>query len=171
MMIEISAVKQTEIHMLLAIAKATFLDTFAHLNTAENIEIYTAKSFTFEQTLKEFEVDGSCFYFVRLDNEIAGYLKLNSGEAQTEAGLGNSVEIERIYVLNKFQGQRLGKALFEFSLRFADDRNAEWLWLGVWDENAKAIEFYKRQGLQPFSTHDFILGHALQTDILMKLAL
>jgi ribosomal protein S18 acetylase RimI-like enzyme len=45
------------------------------------------------------------------------------------------------------------------------------MWLGVWDQNVKAIEFYRRQGLSEFSKHDFLLGNDQQTDILMKLKL
>ena len=171
MMIEINPVKKTELGDLAAMAKSTFLDTFAHLNTVENIEFYTSKSFSPEQIKIEFETDGSTFFFVRVDREIAGYLKLNTGDAQTETGLENSLEIERIYVRDQFQGQKLGKALFQFAIQFAKDRNANWVWLGVWDENAKAIEFYKRQGLAAFAKHDFKLGSELQTDILMKLAI
>lgn len=171
MKIEIVILSQTQIHELKDIAKVTFLETFADLNSPENIEIYSANAFSEEQLIAEFEMDGSCFFFAYVDDTLGGYLKLNTGNAQTESVLESSLEIERIYVLRKFQGKRLGKTLFEFALQFAKSINAHWLWLGVWDKNVKAIEFYEHQGLQPFSEHVFELGNDFQTDILMRLAL
>lgn len=102
---------------------------------------------------------------------MAGYLKLNIDEAQTDRPLENALEIERIYVLNAFHGKGLGKALFQYSIGAAKARALDWLWLGVWEENMKAIDFYHRQGLTAFSTHAFHLGKDRQTDILMKRAL
>ena len=98
-------------------------------------------------------------------------MKLNTQDAQTDSKVENALEIERIYILAECQGKGLGKTLIEFSRQFASEKNAQWLWLAVWDQNDKAIEFYKRQGLSEFSAHDFMLGHETQRDILMKLKL
>ena len=171
MSVKISQINNDQTNELRNIIEVTFLETFAHLNTAEDIEIYSAKAFTTEQIVKEFHNENSFFFFVYFEEAIAGYLKLNIGDAQTESKLENALEIERIYVLARYQGKRLGKALFEFSKQFASEKNAQWLWLGVWNQNEKAIEFYKRQGLSEFSTHDFMLGNDPQTDILMQLKL
>ena len=59
-----------------------------------------------------FNID-SLFFFAKVGNEIAGYLKLNAGAAQTELTDHETVEIERIYVQNAYQGLKIGKALFE----------------------------------------------------------
>ena len=42
------------------------------------------------------------------------------------------------------------------------------IWLGVWEENNKAIAFYKRHGFEVFGSHPFKLGGDLQRDLLMK---
>ena len=91
--------------------------------------------------------------------------------SQTEIKKDDSVEIERIYVLKKFQGRKIGQLLFEKSLEAADSRKADYLWLGVWEENQKAIEFYKKNGFIEFDRHIFRLGDDDQTDIMMKLVL
>jgi len=171
MTIKIEAVKKTQIEALRQIVETTFLDTFAHLNVPENIAIYSAQAFTPTQIQNEFNNKNSFFFFIYDDDEVAGYLKLNIEDAQTESDLDNAVEIERIYIIRSLQGRGLGKTLFEFSLQFANDRSAAWLWLGVWDQNAKAIDFYKRLGFREFSQHAFNLGKERQTDILMKMRL
>ena len=157
--------------MLRDVIEVTFLDTFAHLNTVENIEIYSQAAFTTQQISKEFRNENSFFFFIYFEDRITGYLKLNTQDAQTDSKLENALEIERIYILAEYQGKGLGKTLIEFSRQFASEKNAQWLWLAVWDQNDKAIEFYKWQGLSEFSAHDFMLGHETQRDILMKLKL
>ena len=47
----------------------------------------------------------------------------------------------------------------------------DWLWLGVWEENPKAIQFYKKLGFVDFGEHEFDLGDERQRDIMMKLSL
>ena len=113
----------------------------------------------------------STFFFAYAGKEIAGYLKLNTKGAQTEQGLKNALEIERIYAARSFHGKGVGKALMQKSITIAGDINADWLWLGVWDQNKHAIEFYERQGFKIFGHHNFLMGAELQHDILMKLAI
>ena len=43
------------------------------------------------------------FYFIYYQESLAGYLKVNIKDAQTELFEGNNLEIERIYILNDFQ--------------------------------------------------------------------
>lgn len=165
---DIIPVERSQISSLRNIIETTFMDTFAHLNTDENIKIYAAKALSVVKITAEFENENSYFYFVCSEGEQAGYLKLNVKGAQNETSFGNAVEIERIYVLKKFQGRGLGKALFNFSKKFAKDRNKDRLWLGVWDQNTNAIEFYKRQGLDVVSQHVFWLGKEQQIDLMMS---
>jgi diamine N-acetyltransferase len=81
------------------------------------------------------------------------------------------VEIERIYVQNAYQGLKIGKALFDKAVSVAKERKASYLWLGVWEENHKAIAFYEKNGFLAFDKHIFMLGNDPQTDIMMKLML
>ena len=43
------------------------------------------------------------------------------------------------------------------------------LWLGVWEFNTRAIEFYHRQGFVDVGNKEFMLGSELQTDLIMQL--
>jgi len=48
------------------------------------------------------------------------------------------------------------------------EKNYHTIWLGVWEHNQRAIDFYKRWGFKKFDEHDFILGNDVQKDWLMK---
>ncbi|HEY1872444.1 MAG TPA: GNAT family N-acetyltransferase, partial [Chitinophagaceae bacterium] len=115
--------------------------------------------------------ENSGFYFATLDNNAIGYLKLNFGQSQTELKDDNSLEIERIYVLKGFHGKNVGQLLYEKAIQIARQRNADYIWLGVWEENSRAINFYKKNGFVQFDKHIFRLGNDEQTDTMMRLKL
>jgi GNAT superfamily N-acetyltransferase len=104
------------------------------------------------------------------DEEIVGYLKLNFNQAQKEEVLkGEAFEVERFYILKLYHGKGFGSQLFNKAIKIGKDKGYEQLWLGVWEHNKRALEFYTEKGLTPFSTHVFQLGQDTQTDILMQL--
>ena len=126
---------------------------------------------TLHQINKELQNKNCQFYFAKVKEEIAGYIKLNIGDAQTELVNGNGLEIERIYVVKEHQGKKIGQILFEKALEVANKMNRDFIWLGVWDQNPGAIKFYERNGFEIFDKHRFVLGTEIQTDIMMKLEL
>jgi ribosomal protein S18 acetylase RimI-like enzyme len=89
--------------------------------------------------------------------------------AQTELVDSTSIEIERIYLLKKYQGKGFGKNLIDFVIEIASNDNLYRIWLGVWSKNKKAIEFYKKLGFIKFDQHLFKLGKDEQLDYLLEL--
>ena len=132
---------------------------------------YLDKKFSVEQLTLEFNNNESEFYFAKISNKVVGYLKLNCGDAQTEIKDNKAIEIERIYVLKEYFGKKVGQVLYDKALNIANSKNAKYIWLGVWEENPRAIRFYKKNGFVEFDKHVFVLGDDEQTDIMMKLEL
>jgi ribosomal protein S18 acetylase RimI-like enzyme len=58
--------------------------------------------------------------------------------------------------------------LYEKAIGIARQRNADYIWLGVWEENHKALRFYRKHGFVEFDKHIFKLGDSEQTDFMMK---
>jgi ribosomal protein S18 acetylase RimI-like enzyme len=154
--------------VLLAIGKQTFQETFAPHNSEQNMIQYLNESFTAQRLAAEIGNEGSEFYFALLGDRVVGYMKLNSGASQTEIKESNGIEIERIYVLKEYHGKQVGQLLFEWAMEIACDRKFDYVWLGVWEYNKRAIRFYEKNGFVPFDTHVFRLGEDVQTDIMMK---
>lgn len=168
---EIKKIGLSESVQLQKISIQTFVDTFSELNSEEDMQNYISEKLNLDQLKSELENPNSEFYFAENEDGICGYLKLNFGEAQTETHNQNAVEIERIYVSKEFLGLKVGQILFEKSLEIAKERNADFIWLGVWEENFRAIRFYEKNGFEVFGKHDFKLGNDIQTDLMMKLKL
>ena len=153
------------------IGKTTFAETFTEHNTKEDLDKYLEESFSNEKLTAELTNPHSFFYFAEEDEKVIGYLKINFDEAQTEVKDNKALEIERIYVLQDFHGKKVGQALFDKAITIATEMKVTYVWLGVWEQNHRALQFYKKNGFVPFDTHIFKLGNDEQTDIMMKLAL
>ena len=147
----------------------TFKETFEEVNTEEDMQKYLDENLSIEKLKSELENPNSEFYFAENNDEILGYLKLNFKDAQTEKLEENHFEIERIYVLKAFLGQKIGQILFDKAIEIGREKNLEYVWLGVWEENHRAIRFYGKNGFEIFGKHDFVLGEDVQTDLLMKM--
>lgn len=180
--VKIVQVSEKDLPDLIAISRETFADTFGKDNSPEDMAKFLDENYNEDKLGGEIATPGSSFYFLKVDGEVAGYLKLNVDDAQNEEVAPNGLEVERIYLrleveriyLRKsFQHRGLGKQLFEF----AEEKGREWgksvLWLGVWEhnENENAKNFYASRGLTRFSEHVFVLGDDRQTDFLLKKAL
>ena len=164
----IRKVEIADVEVLAKLAKQTFRETFAHDNTEEQLQRYFEEAYSLKNLSTELENPDSETYFIMHEEEIAGFLKVNWGNAQTEKELENAFEIQRLYVLQAYQGFGLGKQLFEFALELAENNGFSWAWLGVWEHNTKAQAFYNRYGFEKFSHHRFMVGQKVDTDWLLK---
>lgn len=167
--IEIKKVKLADIADLQVIGRQTFFETFADHNTADDMQKYLDNNLSTDKLQNELTDKNSEFYFATLDNKVIGYLKINFGQAQTELKDKSSLEIERIYVLKDFHGKKVGQVLYDKAIDIAKQTNAEYVWLGVWEKNPRAIKFYEKNGFVAFDKHIFKLGNDEQTDIMMRL--
>lgn len=158
----------SDIDLLKSISRQTFIETFSAGNTEENMTKYVEEELSTEKLTAELSNSNAEFYFATLEGKIIGYLKLNFGESQTELQDHNALEIERIYVLKEFIGKNVGQILYDKAIQIAKKEKADFVWLGVWEENPRAINFYKKNGFVEFDKHIFKLGNDKQTDIMMK---
>ncbi len=169
--IKLRKITLVDLAELKSISQKTYSDAFSWGNTKENMLLYLNSSFNKEKLQSEIIENQSAFYFAKYKNETVGYFKINFGSAQTDLNDRDAMELERIYVLEKFQGKSIGKKLLTDVIQIAKKREVNYLWLGVWKKNEKAIKFYKKQGFTTFNSHPFKMGTEIQTDLLMKLTL
>jgi ribosomal protein S18 acetylase RimI-like enzyme len=169
--IKIDQINNSNIEALQQIGRQTFSETFAESNTAENMAKYLEEAYSHEKLSTELNNPNSFFYFAMLDEKVIGYLKLNMGPSQTELKDNDALEIERIYVMMEFHGKKVGQLLFDKAITIAKEKHVAYVWLGVWEENKRALQFYTKNGFVEFDQHVFVLGDEAQTDIMMKLEL
>jgi ribosomal protein S18 acetylase RimI-like enzyme len=169
--ITITKVTAQDVVALQTISRATFAQTFDAHNSPEDMQNYLNTSFAIDKLTTELNNPESEFYFAIEGDTVIGYLKVNTGNAQTEKKDPNAFEIERIYVDQTYLGKKIGQLLFNKAIDLAVERKSNYVWLGVWEENHRAIQFYLKNGFITFDKHVFMLGEEVQNDFMMKLEL
>lgn len=171
MTIKITKCTLDDLHKLQGISYETFNETFKEQNTLENMKAYLEKAFNLKKLEDELSNPSSEFFFVYFNNELAGYLKVNINDAQSEDMGNEALEVERIYIKRDFQKHGLGKYLLNKAIEVAKVHNKTKVWLGVWEKNENAIAFYKKLGFVEIGAHSFYMGDEEQIDIIMTLAI
>lgn len=146
----------------------TYNETFNHVNTPANMKAYLEEAFNICKLRDELSNRSSSFYFLYVDEELAGYLKLNEYMEQSDINDPQSIEIERIYVAKEFHGKGLGSILLKKANDIASIQKKSYIRLGVWEKNEKALLFYKRNGFYIIGKHSFFMGDDEQTDLIMR---
>jgi len=149
------------------ISYETFYETFKYENSPENMNAYLERAFNLKQLENELSNRSSQFFFAYFNNQVAGYVKINSSDAQSEKMGDDSLEVERIYIRSQFQKHGLGKYLINKAIEIAVKENKRIIWLGVWEKNENAIAFYKKMGFVQTGAHSFYMGDEEQTDFIM----
>jgi ribosomal protein S18 acetylase RimI-like enzyme len=163
----IRPVTTDDVAQLQEISKVTFKDTFDPYTAPADMQKFLDEDYATDKLLAEINNPDSRFFFLIKDDEVAGYLKINVGAAQTEHLKENALEVERIYLLPKFQHQGLGNVLFDYALAIAEKEGKDYVWLGVYEHNVNAQHFYKRHGFKKVSQHVYQVGSDPQVDWLL----
>lgn len=168
MTIEIKKCTLDDLKTLHNLSVETYTDTFGEYNTEADLNDYLDKAYNNTELKKELTNSNSMFYFAFYDGKLAGYLKLNVLDAQSESIGDESLEIERIYIRKQFKRLGLGTKLLNFGIAKAEELNKQSVWLGVWENNFPAQKFYQKMDFVRYSEHKFIMGESVQTDYILK---
>lgn len=163
----IKPITTSDVEKLQKVSRKTFKTTFDPYTAPNDMVRFLEEDYETVKLVKEIENPNSRFYFLMVQNEIAGYLKINVGDAQTEHLRENALEVERIYLRSSFQHRGLGNVLLDFAEKTAREEGKDYMWLGVYEKNVPAQHFYKRHGFSKVSQHTFQVGRDPQTDWLL----
>ena len=156
--------------ILTEIARKSFYDTFADhpKNAPEDMKSYMDEAFTVEAISSELADKNSTYFVAEIEKEMVGFAKLKGNSREEGISGENPIELCRLYALQEFIGKGIGKALMLHCFEFARENGHDVFWLGVWEYNYRAQEFYKKFGFEKCGEHIFQLGNDPQTDWLMQ---
>jgi ribosomal protein S18 acetylase RimI-like enzyme len=153
---------------LTAMGITAFCQAFAGDNKQEDIDKYVAEEMNQHKITRELEDSDNRFFLAWHNEQLIGYAKMRTAKKPKELAGRNPMEIERIYVLQQYHDMKVGAALMNHCIEYALGNQHDVVWLGVWEHNHRAVNFYKRWGFELFGSHQFKLGDDIQTDVLMK---
>jgi diamine N-acetyltransferase len=149
----------------------TFSDTFAKDNTSKNMNSYLKKSFSPEIQAQELSDPDMVFLIAESDGIPIGYATLIKNSRHELISGAYPLEVRRIYALQEYIGMGVGRELMNASINEAGYLACDCIWLGVWEKNQRAIDFYRKWGFYEVGTQTFLLGNDAQTDLVMMLEL
>jgi diamine N-acetyltransferase len=155
---------------LASIAWKSFYDAFADhpKNAPDDLKSYMDGAFSVEAIASEL-ADKDTFYLIaEIAGKMVGYAKLKQNSREDCVSGTKPIELCRLYSLNEYIGKGIGKALMLNCLDFAADNKHDFMWLGVWEFNFRAQEFYKKFGFEKCGEHIFQLGSDPQTDWILE---
>lgn len=157
---------------LATLAERTFRDTFAATNTPENMDEHCRRSFGEEVQAAEIRNPNIITLVAESNGCLVGYAQLRPGADAPGCVPGcKPAEIHRLYVAAEFHGKGLAQALISASNSALGERSCDVAWLGVWEQNPRAISFYRKCGFVEVGEHVFLLGSDSQRDVIMALRL
>lgn len=170
-MLTIRIADKRDAELIAELSQQTFVETFASMNSKENMDKFQDESFSKELLIKEVGAAGNIFLLAYENEEAVGYVRMRENNNPPELAGINAMEIARLYAVKNAIGKGVGKVLMQECISIAKQKDKALVWLGVWEHNKRAINFYIKWGFEKFATHIFKLGNDNQTDWLMKKSL
>jgi ribosomal protein S18 acetylase RimI-like enzyme len=164
---EIRPARAEEAEELSGLAREIFSTTFGPYNTSSDMELYCSEAFT-PAALAAAIADPSTDVIVALEGDrLAAYAQLHRGEAPAAVNGSAPIELMRFYVHGSLHGRGLAQDLMRTVAALSSAMGADTLWLGVWENNPRAISFYRKYGFDVVGDQPFMLGTDLQRDLVM----
>lgn len=164
--VTIRRVLPDDAEVLSALSKKTFYDTFTGTCTEKDMQHFLHEYFDIEVVKKELADKNDFYFFIEVDGEAAGYLRLMEDYRNFDLmKQWKALELKRIYIDRPYHGKGLAQQLMQFAETFAKENQYEVLWLGVWEHNLRAKRFYEKMGFKDSGyMHDFPIGDTPQRD-------
>lgn len=143
--------------LLADIGRISFIESHGHSAPAADIDAYVAAKYTPAILQQELNDPGNIYHILYHAQQAAGYSKIilhspHPGMPQ------NITKLERIYLLKEFYQLKLGYQLLQFNIDLSKKNNQAGMWLYVWKENHRAVNFYIKAGFQIIGSYDFKLS-------------
>jgi ribosomal protein S18 acetylase RimI-like enzyme len=159
--------QSADAQLLADLGSRTFDETFAESNRPEDLEAFLRATYGLAQQRAEL-ADPRLRYFVGvLEGLPSGFAMLRDGTSDPSVTGSDPIELARIYVVRAASGCGIGSALMESVIAEARSLARRTLWLGVWEHNHRAQEFYQRWGFHAVGQHIFMVGSDPQIDLVM----
>ncbi len=150
------------------IGQSTFKDTFAHLYAPEDLEEFLKYNHCAAYYDDFFDEKGSAAWVAEApDGEVIGYCTVAPCSLPAPDMPANSGELCRLYLDQKAQGQGIGKAFLTLALDWLET-HFDHVYVGVYSENFRAQELYRRYGFEKVAEYHFLVGKHPDLEWIMK---
>jgi ribosomal protein S18 acetylase RimI-like enzyme len=169
--ISIRCAAAEDARLVASLATVTFYEAYFEQDDPHGMADYLAESFPVAKIAAEL-ADPSChFFIVYRRGRAVGYAKMRDIEPHESVTSANPIELQRIYTVERVWGTDVGEALLRHCLEFARGLGKDAVWLGVWEENPRAMAFYEKHGFERVGTLEFPYGDTVGINAVMQIDL
>lgn len=129
------------------LGRVTFSETFGYLfrNHRNDLAAYLAATFSARKIARSLEKPENAYWLACIDDLPVGYAKLKLRSPTAHVSRPDAAQLQKIYVLQDFLGQGIGRALLDAAMEQAKNVAAPAVWLAVLRENIAAAGFYENR--------------------------
>ena len=153
-----------DIDALCRLGAATFRETYRKISDPREVDEYADEHFTPAKVEAWLRRPGARTLLAFVAELPVGYAHVRSARVPDCVADREAVELSRLYLLASAQGTGLGAALMAAALADVAALGGRTVWLGAYDRNAKALDFYARRGFVRVGTHAFEFGGQVYAD-------
>ncbi|MCI6075671.1 MAG: GNAT family N-acetyltransferase [Bacteroidales bacterium] len=152
-----------DIPLIRQLAEQVFPETYKNIITPEQCRYMMDMMYSEESLRRQMTEEGHVYQLLSVDGEAAGYVSVQPIESDL-------YELQKIYMLPRFQGRHLGRTLFDAAVALVKKLHPEpcRIFLHVNRYN-KAKTFYEHLGLKVTKQGDYDIGHGyFMNDYIME---
>lgn len=153
----VSIIKAAEDHadLLSALSNLTFRESHGHSAKEEDINSFVEEKYSATVLRMELQEMNNIFQLLYYNNKLAGFSKVILNFPHPNCNTANIAKLERIYLLKEFYSLHLGQQLLDFNIKMIKDKKQAGVWLFVWQENERAINFYKKNNFVVIGSFEY----------------
>jgi len=159
-MISIVKAYENDVELLAGIARISFIESHGHSAGAGDINTYLKEQYSDAAFKEDLNNADNIYHFIYHDGHAAGFSKIVMNCPYAGAEVNNITKMERLYLLKAFYNLKLGWELLRHNIELAKRNGQAGMWLYVWKENERAVNFYTRAGFRITGSHDFQISPA-----------
>ncbi len=142
------------------IGRSTFVDTFGHLYSAENLTLFVGQAYSLETAANDIADPDRLLRVVERDGDLIAYCKLGLTYGfEYDVGDRKVMELKQLYLRAEAQGTGIAQDLMQWAFDEAHARGFDAIALTVWSENYKAQRFYEKHGFVKWADTHFMVGN------------
>ena len=166
--IEIRRAVAEDAKLISVLGAVTFYEAYFEQDAPADLADYIYESFALDKIVSEIEDENSAFFIIYQNYHAVGYAKLREDSEVYCVNNETAVELQRIYLVERVFGTGVGEIFLKHCLEFAKAKGFKTLWLGVWEENRRAIRFYEKHGFRQVGKIAFPYGETVGTNWIME---
>jgi diamine N-acetyltransferase len=148
----------TDAAIIAALGATVWITTYAREGVVPVFAEYVLEHFT-EQRVRAAILEPDTRYWVaEASGGILGFVEFRRGVRTHCLSDLRQAEVSRLYVLERFTRHGIGRGLLDRCREDAKSFGASAMWLSVYSENARAMDFYRSSGWRLAGETGFLLG-------------